>query len=198
MKRAFLISFLLFSVAFYTPSAIVPVEAQSQQEIGNVRNELKQMDLLMGEHTMLASQALMARYSNLPSFQGTKKALDKNTDELSVNITDFYSEQTGDQFKTLWNRYNNLFIAYTDARRRNDGNRQARAISDLQEFTEDISSLLSRGNSDMFRISQNYFAEHILNEKSIIDAYASRDYDTTFTLMHEAYLHAATMTEQLQ
>lgn len=158
----------------------------------------KQMDILMGEHSVLLANLLTSRYSRQPNVQAGREALNANTRELAAFIREFYGNTAGDQFTAVWNRHIDSFVRYTDAVRSNDEERQTQALRELQSFTEDVARLLSRRNEDMFAIAQNYFSQHVLDQKSLIDAFDERDYERMYREMHDSYRHATSMTRQLQ
>lgn len=178
----------VFAQQATTPS---PTPTQVQQ--------MEKMDMLMGEHALVGGELMIARYSQRPDYNAAKKAVDNNSQLIADQMVTSYNNLTGkNQFLTLWNRHINDLLQYADARRNNDTNKANNAIKDLQGFTDDIANLLSSGNSSIpYKIAQNYFAQHIMDEKGILDAYVDHDYTKMYTTMHTAYEHATSMSSVL-
>lgn len=205
MLRAAIIIFTLIMLLFGPPAMhdfysgkLAFAQTASPPVTPTQSEKLRNMDILMGEHTVLLTHILTARYARAPHYQPGREALDRNTRELGIVIGDFYGQNAGSQFATIWNRHIDSFIRYTDAKRNNDQSVQAQSIRELQSFTESAARLLSRGNEEMYAIAQNYFSQHVLGQKRIIDAYQERNYDVMYDEMAKEYRHASLMTIKLQ
>lgn len=160
--------------------------------------KLQQLDVTMGEHTLLNGQLMIARYAQRADYNAAKKAVDNNTTLLAAQIGDFYNTDTKNQFVTLWNRHINDLLQYADARRNNDTAKANDSMKNLQSFTGDMAALLAQNNKGAtFNTANNFLSQHILDEKAILDAYINKDYDKMYTAMHDAYQHATSMTSLL-
>jgi hypothetical protein len=180
----------LESVFAQQTSSPTPTPTQQQK--------IEQMDILMGEHALVGGELMIARYSRRPDYNEAKKAVDNNSQLIAAQIDDFYNTGAKNQFLTLWNRHIDDLLTYSDARRSNDTAKANNAIKDLQGFTSDMANLLSSGNSKTdFKTAQNYLAQHVMDEKGILDAYADHDYAKMYETMHEAYIHATSITSIL-
>lgn len=203
-----LVSIILsFVILLVTPIVIAPqvnpepVSAQTNTTPSispTPEEKLKSLNMLMGEHALIGGQLLIARYEGRPDYDEALEAVNENSQAITLLIGDFYGEEAEERFTAIWNRHINAFVNYADAKKNNDRNREAAAIRELQRFTEDLATLLARGNKSLFGTAQNYLAQHILGEKRILDTYVEENYSEMYKAMHESYQHATMMTDKLR
>lgn len=158
--------------------------------------KLHQMDILMGEHAALAAQMIIARYDKRADYSAAKKAVDNNSKLRAQGVESFYGQEARQQFETIWNRHINAFLLYADAKKSGDKTKETEAISQLQSFTEDVTNLLvgSQDRTLFYESAQDYFTQHIQVEKAILDAYAAKNYTQMYSRMHQAYMHATSLS----
>lgn len=181
--------------------AIDHVFAQQQTPIPTPTQDqkLKQMDILMGEHALTGGLLMMSRYDKKPDYSAAKAAVDTNTQLLASQIDDAYGTDAKSKFLGIWNNHINALLTYVDGRRANDNGKMNNALKSLQQFTTDISTFISQNQKEVaFNDAQSYFAQHVLDEKAIIDSYADKNYTRMYSSMHDAYSHATSISAMLK
>lgn len=154
---------------------------------------------MMGEHTLIGGLLMISRFDKKPDYNAVKSAVDTNTQLLGSRVEDAYGSDARSKFLTIWNDHINAFLTYADGRRTNDNNKMNASLKTLQKFTDNISSFFNQNQSEIaFNDAQSYFAQHVLDEKAIIDSYADQNYTRMYSSMHEAYAHATSMSAMLK
>jgi hypothetical protein len=150
------------------------------------------LDNLFGEHAVLAMNATNAGVSGSKSFAADAKALDANSVALSKAIGSFYGAKAASTFlngKFMWRDHIRFFVAYTQATARHDKAGQAKAVTNLQQYTKTFGTFLSTATGLPKLAVQNDLLGHVLELKNQLDAYAAGNYVKANTSYHAAYNH---------
>jgi hypothetical protein len=147
---------------------------------------------LLGEHALLAVAATQKGLDGADDFEAAAAALDANSVELAEAIGSVYGEEAAEQFldgPSLWRDHIRFFVDYTVALAGKDKAGQQEAVDNLTGYTGAFSGFLAQATGLPQEALQEGLATHVMQLKGALDAYASGDYEESYSLVREAYQH---------
>jgi hypothetical protein len=165
---------------------------------GPAANLRLNLDQLLGEHTLLAAIAMRAGASNASDKAAAAAALGANSDEIEAAISGIYGAAAGDAFAALWKRHTDAYLAYVAAVLSQDQTGREQAIKALGDYQTDFTNFLTDANPKLSSSGLTELLRH--HTQQLIDqadAFAAKDYDAAYDVVHEANAHAISMADAL-
>jgi hypothetical protein len=148
------------------------------------------LDRLLGEHLILAAEAMRAGMTQAPDFAATRQALDANAADLRDAIAGIYGDDAGEAFGAVWNAHLVAYLDYVDAVRDGDADRIATVRKTLDAYGRVFGEFMASANP---KLSADAVAEmiamHTASLVKMVDAYRTNDYATANETAAEAYVH---------
>ena len=145
----------------------------------------------LGQHVVLATEAMRAGVTGSEDFDAAAAALDRNTQELTGSIEAVYGADGAEAFEGMWSDHIDFFVQYTVGVAEDDTDAQDEALERLDAYREDFGAFLEEATEG--QVSAGEIAEglqvHVDQLVTQIDAFAEEDYDTAFTVSREAFGH---------
>jgi hypothetical protein len=166
-----------------------PMHAATTTAASDLRSTL---ETLLGEHAVLAMTATQKGLAGDPDFEAVAAALDANGVALSEAIGSVYGDEAAEQFldgPSLWRDHISFFVDYTVGLAEKDKAAQREAVENLTGYTGAFSGFLAGATGLPQAALQESTAEHVVQLKGQIDAYAAGDYEEAYRLFREAYAH---------
>jgi hypothetical protein len=154
-----------------------------------------QFEQLLGLHALLAVRQMRSAVAVVPDFVPVASAsLQDNTDALSRLVGSVYGPAQGDRFKRLWQRHLTDLFAYASGVASNDPSATQKARAALLADAEAYGSWLAGASKGRVRAGAaaagvRMHVEELMRQ---LDAYAARDYATSYRIEREAYEHMFT------
>jgi hypothetical protein len=148
------------------------------------------LDRLLGEHLILAAEAMRAGHSAAAEFDAASDALNDNSADLASSIGSIYGAEAGEAFESLWSEHIDAYLAYIEAIRDEDEAAQEEHRSVLAGYADRFGEFLAAANPHLEAGSVSRLVEHhALALLEQVDAYAEGDYDRAYSTVREAYAH---------
>jgi hypothetical protein len=148
------------------------------------------LDRLLGEHLILAAEAMRAGMAEAPDFAATRQALDANAADLRDAIGGIYGDDAGAAFGEVWNAHLVAYLDYVDAVREGEPDRIATVRQTLDAYGRVFGEFMASANP---KLSADAVAEliamHTASLVEMVDAYKTNDYATANAIAAEAYAH---------
>ncbi|MBD8504979.1 copper amine oxidase [Hoyosella sp. G463] len=171
----------------YTPGEIVLVQDSSvtAEELRII------LERQLGQHAMLAVEAMRAGVAGQPQFDAAAASLGQNTEDLTESIRLVYGDEAAGQFNELWSNHIGFFVDFTVGLAEDDQQAQDEAIQRLDQYRADFGGFLD-GATDG-ELPANAVADllqmHVDQLVEQVRAYAAGDYTTAAAQTREAYAH---------
>lgn len=148
------------------------------------------MGRTLGEHAVLAMEAMRATLTKANDRTAIVAALDGNSTDLRSWISQIYGEAGATRFDTLWRSHVRAYLEYVDAVAAKDDAGKRKALDSLGVYQRDFSAFLAAANPHLTQPGvEALLAEHLRGLAGQVDAYAAGDYTKTYTLVRGAYAH---------
>ena len=149
------------------------------------------LDRLLGEHALIAIEAMRNGLTGAADFDASTAALQGNTDDLTAAIESVYGADAGEAFRAQWEAHIGFFVDYTVALAGGDTAAQEAALEDLAGYREDFSNFLdtATGGNVPADGAADALAAHVDQLIAAIDAYANDDFAAAFAAEREGFAH---------
>jgi hypothetical protein len=148
------------------------------------------LDRLLGEHLVLAAEAMRAGQSDTAEFDAASRALSDNSADLASSIGAIYGEAAEEAFGSLWTEHIDAYLAYIEAIRDEDEVAQEEHRSVLEGYADEFGAFLAAANPHLEAGSvSDLIQHHTLALLDQVDAYAEGDYERAYATVREAYAH---------
>lgn len=162
--------------------------SQTQVTAEELRITLEQQ---LGQHALLAIEAMRAGVAGHEHYDGAAAALGKNTEDLTESLRLVYGDEAASKFNTLWTNHIGFFVDYTTGLAKGDKAKQEDAKKQLDQYRQDFGAFLESATNG--KLTQSAVAEllqhHVNQLISQINAYHAGDYQRAADLEREAYAH---------
>ena len=148
------------------------------------------LDRLLGEHLILAAEAMRAGQSEAEEFAAAGRALDNNSANLAASIESIYGKEAADAFGSLWNEHIAAYLAYIEAIRDADEEAQAEHRAVLEGYADRFGAFMAGANPNLEAGAASALIHHhtvALLEQ--VDAYSDGNYERAYETVREAYSH---------
>jgi hypothetical protein len=116
------------------------------------------LDQLLGEHMILAAQAMRAGVHGAPDFDAARASLDENSADLADAIAGIYGEEAGAQFGEVWGEHTAAYLSFVQALGDGNDSERERSLALLHSYHEHIAQFLAAANP---RLDPNAVADLI-------------------------------------
>jgi hypothetical protein len=150
------------------------------------------MDLgrLLGEHLVLAAQAMRAGIDRSADAGAAADALAENSEELSGVVARVYGAAAGDAFARSWAPHIDQYLAYVDAIATGDTVARDQSLRALQAYPDQIAAFLAGANPKFSRAALSTMIRHHVDSLiAIVDKYSAGDVAGSVAAMREAHDH---------
>lgn len=109
------------------------------------------LDRLLGEHMVLAAEAMRAGITDAPDFEAARRSLDQNTTDLSAAVASVYGPAAGSAFKDVWSEHLNAYIQFVTALAADDSGDRASSLESLHAYHDRIAEFLATASPQLDR-----------------------------------------------
>ncbi|WP_157361797.1 copper amine oxidase [Haloechinothrix halophila] len=145
----------------------------------------------LGQHALLAIEAMRAGVAGQEHFDAAAGALGKNTDDLTESIRLVYGDEGAEKFNELWTNHIGFFVDYTVGLAEGDKDKQQKAKKRLDQYRQDFGAFLEGATEG--ELPQNAVADllqaHVDQLIGQVEAYNDEDYEKAASTTREAYAH---------
>jgi hypothetical protein len=154
---------------------------------GELRMDLSR---LLGEHLILAAQAMRSAIDGTPDFEAARAAIDENTAELGTLIARVYGSAAGDSFAELWGRHIEAYVAYIGAVVDGDAGRQETVLETLRAYPNQIAGFLTAANPKFSADAVARLVGHHVDALIlVVDTYSAGDAAASVQAVRAAHGH---------
>ena len=149
------------------------------------------LDVLLGEHIILASKATGAALGGRSDeFAAYGELLNTNGTDLGALVGAAYGGDAKDQFNKIWSAHNGFFVDYTTGVATKDKAKMNKAVEDLTTvYVPDFSKFIAGATGLPMDAVTDLTTEHVLQTKAIVDAQADKDWAAAYGAIRTAYAH---------
>jgi hypothetical protein len=150
------------------------------------------MDLgrLLGEHLILASQAMRAGIDRSPDAQAAADAMTENTAELAGVVERVYGPAAGESFARVWAPHIDQYLVYVEAIASNDTAARDNALAALRAYPAQIADFLAEANPKLSRAgARELLSHHVESLIEVVDRYAAGDAAGSVAAVRAAHNH---------
>jgi hypothetical protein len=104
------------------------------------------LDHLLGEHLVLAAEAMRAGVRQSPALEAARESLDQNSGDLAGAIADVYGPDAGLRFEEVWKEHVDAYLAFVQALGSNDDAEREESLARLHAYHDQIAQLLTAVN----------------------------------------------------
>lgn len=151
-----------------------------------------QLQSLLGQHTVLASDMMRGRLRNDPDLaQAANAALGKNTSAMGALIAGAFGQEAADAFTPLWSNHVTALFNYSRGLAENDEAVKASAKVTLTRFEKSLADFFSAASQGRLTkeaavAATDVHIQHLLGQA---DAYAAKDWTGSDKQYREGYAH---------
>jgi hypothetical protein len=150
------------------------------------------MDLgrLLGEHLVLAAQAMRAGVDRSPDAEAAADALAENTQELSGVVARVYGQAAGDAFVDAWAPHVDEYLVYVGAIAAGDTAARDAALTALRAYAITIANFFADANPKFSRVAlREMIGHHVESLIDIVDRYSAGDWTGSVGAIRGAHNH---------
>ncbi len=153
---------------------------------------------LLGEHAILAGEAMRAGLTNAPDLQALLGALEANNADLEGAVGQVYGASAGRAFGQLWRAHIGYYVAYIQAAGANDAAKQQRAQEQLAGYAGTFGTFMARANPHLTATAvAGLLRDHARTLMEQVNAYDAGDYPRAYANVRHAYAHTFTIGDAL-
>ena len=159
-----------------------------------------QLQSLLGQHTVLASDMMRGRLRNDPDLaQAANAALGKNTAAMSALISGAFGQEAADKFAPLWSSHVTALFNYSRGLAENNQAVQASAKVTITRFEKSLAQFFSAASQGRLPESAATAAvdvhiQHLLGQA---DAYARKDFTASDKEYRQGFAHGFALGKAL-
>jgi hypothetical protein len=178
-----------------SPSASPSPVRPAQSKAADLRTQL---DLLVGEHTMLVAKQAVAASNHTDEYSGYLTLLASNANSLVDVLRSAYGNGAANQFAQAWGIQNGYLVDYTiGVVTHNDAKSNGAMSGLINGFTPQFAQLLtSLGQAPVDAVMQLEAAQ-VADLKATIDDETAQSYAKLYADVRTAYAHSALIGNML-
>ncbi len=158
----------------------------------------KELNLKLAEHVALTEEVLRASYDDRDSSTAAVDELDKNSQEIAQIVGGFYGEEAKSTFLKMWQDHITFFVNYTISVKNDDKEGKEQALSDLEDYSQEISEFFAGLNGSISVDSMKpLFTDHRDLIIASINDYTEAKYPEAFDNESKAYAQAGEIADTL-
>jgi hypothetical protein len=105
-----------------------------------------QLDLLLGEHLVLAAESMRAGLAKTADFAAARQALAGNSSDLQDAVAKYYGPEAGQAFGDVWREHVDAYLAFIVADAANDPSGRTASLNRLHAYHDQIAAFLAAAN----------------------------------------------------
>ena len=148
------------------------------------------VDRLLGEHLLLAGEAMRTGLVGSPASEPSRISLEANTKDLAGAMGFVYGAGADEAFGELWRAHIDAYLDYIDGVHTNDAAEKERTLGILRaygpRFGAFIASATEQLPADAVADLIHHHVEALIGQ---VNAFAAADYPRSFSTVREAYGH---------
>ena len=146
------------------------------------------LDRLLGEHLVLAAQAMRAGLTDAPDFAAGAAALEANTSDLAGAVGSIYGDEAGGAFGDLWRAHIDAYVVFVLALGAQDAAGREESLSSLHGYHDEIASFLASANPNLSEEAvAGLVRRHVQALISQAEATDAGDHERAVATIREAY-----------
>jgi hypothetical protein len=146
------------------------------------------LDRLLGEHLILAAQAMRAGLTDAPDFAAGAASLDGNTADLGAAVGSVYGSDAGTAFEGLWRSHIDAYVAFVQALGAQDATGRQASLESLHGYHAEIATFLASANPNLSEEAVAALVRrHVQSLISQAEATEAGDYERAVATTREAY-----------
>lgn len=176
-------------------AASSPAPSTSNAAI-NLRSTL---DQLLGEHVVLAVDAMETGYEGASDFNAVAAQLGQNTQDLSNAIASVYGSAAGKEFNTMWSAHIQDFVDYVTATKKGDKAGQQAALAKLQTYKTQFANFLHSADPKYLEASTLAagLQKHVDLLLATFNDFVNKNYTQSYSEWVQAYDEMYSMSDAL-
>lgn len=148
------------------------------------------LNRLLGEHFVLAAEAMRAGAAGGPEAEAAGRALASNTGDLTRAIVDLYGEPAGSAFERLWQKHIDAYLRYIEASRTGTESAKRTSLGELSRYGAEFGRFMAGANPNLEPSAvEQLISHHTAALVAQVDAFNDKDYRRSYELVREAYAH---------
>lgn len=177
----------------------MPVPSVSQSSMSsepmNKSDVLVQMIALHVQNTDLLAEEMRNQYSESPTTDASKQALQANGQQISDLVGSQFGSQTQDVFNSYWTETMNQFIMYTQGLKENDETMQNEALVGIHRNILQASEMIAEETNLPRQAVDDVLRQHVNMMRGVIESYANEDYSQSYTYQMRAQKQIAMIAQ---
>ena len=172
-------------------SGMSPSPASSATTTSKAADLRTKLDILLGEHLILASKATGAALGGrTDEYQSYGELLNQNGTDIGAMIGAAYGADAQAKFNQIWSAHNGFFVDYTVATSKKDAAGQQKAVDNLLNvYVPQFSDLIAGATGLDKATVTSLTKEHVVETKQIVDDQAAGNWTAVYTDIRKAYAH---------
>lgn len=143
---------------------------------------------LLGEHLVVAAEAMRAGLAERPDMTAAAASLDGNSKDLAGAIGRIFGADAGVAFGEVWDRHVTTYLGYIEAVRDGDAPARAESLASLHQYHSALAEFLNTAIPALSRADlEALISHHVTALINQVDAAAARDHERTVAVTREAY-----------
>jgi hypothetical protein len=148
------------------------------------------LDRLLGEHLILAAEAMRVSIANGPDVAAARQALDANARDIADAIGDVYGDAAATAFGEVWTAHVVAYLDYVDAVRDGDQQRIDTVRQTLEAYGRVFGEFVASVNPNLSADAvAGLIAHHTASLVAMVDQYRAGDATAAYATAGEAYVH---------
>ncbi|MBA2757326.1 MAG: hypothetical protein H0U37_07785 [Chloroflexi bacterium] len=143
---------------------------------------------LLGEHLVVAAQAMRAGLGERPDMAASAASLEANSKDLAAAIGRIFGADAGEAFGKVWGRHLTTYLGYIEAVRDGDAAARAESLASLHTYHTGLAEFLNTAIPALSRADlEALISHHVSALINQVDAAAAGDHVRTVAVTQEAY-----------
>jgi hypothetical protein len=143
---------------------------------------------LLGEHLVLAAQAMRAGLGERADTAASAASLEANSQDMAAIIGRVFGAEAGEAFREIWGRHLTTYLSYIEAVREGDEGARTAALTSLQAYHRALAEFLNTAVPALSRADlEALISHHVTALINQVDAAAAGDHARTVAVTREAY-----------
>jgi hypothetical protein len=175
-----------------SPSSATPTQKTSSSTSDSKAADLRtKLDVLLGEHLILASKATDAALGGRTDEFGAYGALlNQNGTDIGAMVGAAFGTDAQSKFNQIWSAHDGFFVDYTTGVATGDKAKQDKAVQDLTtQYVPQFSDLIAGATGLPKDTVTGLVKDHVLQTKQVVDNQAAKNWPDAYTNMRKAYAH---------
>jgi hypothetical protein len=198
VSAVFVVLLVGYAVAHFFTSAAAPAQMEVVTSVTKAADFRVALNKLFSQHVALVSDALRSGYDGDQTFPAFADNVAENTKQLSDALAYVYGAESGMEFSQLWTSYIGYFVDYSVALKKSDKTGMDKAQDNLRKYEDSISAFFFGLHINLSQKSiHDLMADNVTSVKSVLDAYAKKDYAGSLTAEGMFYKQIASFADTI-